>query len=78
MARILAVVVMLSAAMGIWQHVYASYDAGRLDYRYADRWESLGEATRWWLALTKTVGPSPPLAPRALCILLAALRHRAR
>jgi hypothetical protein len=79
-AQILAVVVVLMAALGIWEHVYANYDAGPLDYRYADTWDGLTEAGRWWLALTKTVGPSPPLAPGALaqaglCVLLAAWRH---
>src|SRR5919108_713074 len=59
LARILAVAVVLSAAMGIWQHVYANYDAGPLDFHYTDTWDSLPEATLWWLALTKSVGPSP-------------------
>ena len=61
-----AVAAVLSAALGIWKHVYANYDAGPLDQRYDDTWESLPEARRWWLALTKSVGPSPPLAPAAL------------
>lgn len=82
LARILTVVVVLSAVIGIWEHVYANYDAGALDRRYAETWESLPEATRWWLALTKSVGPSPPLAPgalaqAALCVLLATQRHPA-
>jgi hypothetical protein len=82
LARILAVAVMFSAALGIWEHVYSNYDAGPLDYRYADTWESLTEASRWWLAATATVGPSPPLAAGALaqaslCVLLATLRHPA-
>jgi hypothetical protein len=80
LARVLAFAVMLSAAVGIWEHVYANYDAGPLDFEYADRWESLPEASRWWLAATETVGPSPPLAPAALaqaslCVLLATLGH---
>ncbi len=82
LARVLAAAVVLSAALGIWGHVYANYDAGPLDQRYTDTWERLPEATRWWLALTKSVGPSPPLAPGALaqaglCVLLATLRHPA-
>jgi hypothetical protein len=82
LAQVLAIAVVLSAALGIWEHVYANYDAGPLDQRYEYTWESLPEPTRWWLALTKTVGPSPPLAPGALaqaglCILLATLRHPA-
>lgn len=80
LAQALALLVIVSAAIGIWQHVAANYDAGPLDYRYADLWDSLSEPTRWWLALTKTVGPAPLLAPGALaqagaCILLSTLRQ---
>ncbi|MFN8633318.1 MAG: hypothetical protein U0893_05635 [Chloroflexota bacterium] len=75
-ARILAVVVMVSALYGVWEHVESNYDAGELDREYGDRWESLPTSERWWLAVSKTVGPSPPLAPgalaqAALCALLA-------
>lgn len=83
LARILMVAVMVSAVLGIWEHVEANHDAGELDFEYGERWESLSAPTRWWLAATKTVGPSPPLAPGALaqaslCVLLATLRHPAR
>ena len=76
LARILAVAVVLSGVYGIWTHVESNYDAGELDQRYMATWETLPEPTRWWLALSKTVGPSPVLAPGALaqagfCILLA-------
>jgi hypothetical protein len=82
-ARLLAVLVVVSAIVGIWEHIESNYDAGELDQEYTARWESLPEASRWWLAVTKTVGPSPPLAPGALaqagaCVLLATLRHPAR
>jgi hypothetical protein len=80
LARLLVIIVMVSAIWGIWEHVYANYDAGALDFEYADVWDGLTEPTRWWLALSKTVGPSPPLAPAALAqaglaVLLATLRH---
>jgi hypothetical protein len=82
LAQGLAVAVVLSAALGIGAHVYANYDAAPLDRRYTDTWESLSEWTRRWLALTKSVGPAPPLAPgalaqAALCVLLATLHHPA-
>ena len=82
LAQALAVAVVASAAVGLGAHVYANYDAAPLDQDYGDTWESLPEATRWWLALTKSVGPSPPLAPGALaqaglCVLLATVRHPA-
>jgi hypothetical protein len=82
LARLLAVLVIASAALGVGEHVYANFDAGPLDQRYADSWDGLPLATRLWLAVSKTVGPSPPLAPGALaqigvCMLLASLRHPA-
>jgi hypothetical protein len=82
LAQILAVIVILSAAFGVWEHIEANYDAGPLDFHYTDTWDSMSEMSRWWLALSKTVGPSPPLAPGALaeaglCVLLATLRHPA-
>ena len=82
LGRILVVAVMLSAVLGIWEHVESNYDAGELDFEYESTWASLSEPARWWLAATKTVGPSPPLAPGALaqaslCVLLATLRHPA-
>jgi hypothetical protein len=81
-ARVLAVVVMLSAVLGIWEHIAENYDSGELDRNYADTWDSLPTGTRWWLAISKTVGPSPPLAPAALaeaglCVVLASLGHPA-
>jgi hypothetical protein len=80
--RVLVVAVMLSAGLGIWEHVEANHEAGELDFEYGNTWETLAAPTRWWLAATKTVGPSPPLAPGALaqaslCVLLATLRHPA-
>ena len=81
-ARLLAAVVIVAAVFGIWEHVESNYDAGELDFEYADSWERLPDSTRWWLAVSKTVGPSPPLAPgalaqAALCVLLATVRHPA-
>jgi len=81
-ARLLAMAVILSAVVGIWQHVASNYDAGPLDANYELSWDTLSEPTRWWLALSKTVGPSPPLAPGALAlagqfILLASTQRRA-
>jgi hypothetical protein len=82
LARLLAVLVIASAALGVGEHVYANFDAGPLDQHYTESWDGLPIATRLWLAVSKTVGPSPPLAPGALaqigvCILLVSLRHPA-
>jgi hypothetical protein len=71
---------MVSAVLGIWEHVEGNHDSGPLDRNYSDTWDDLPASTQWWLAVSKTVGPSPPLAPAALaqvgfCVLLATLRH---
>ena len=79
-AQTVAAIVMASAAVGVWQHIVANYDAAPLDYRYAQTWAGMSAVARWWLAARKGVGPSPPLAPGALaqaglCVLLATVRH---
>ena len=68
LARILAAAVVISAVLGTWAHIAANRDAGELDYRYANSWDQLPEVTRWWLALTKSVGPAPPFASGALAV----------
>ncbi|MFN8524579.1 MAG: hypothetical protein U0821_15890 [Chloroflexota bacterium] len=65
-ARLVCWLVLAAAIFGIWEHVYSNFDAAPLDQRYADAWDSLNPMTQWWLAATKGVGPSPPLAPAAL------------
>ena len=81
-ARHMAALVIVIAVLGIVRHVYANFEAGELDQEYAATWDTLSLANRWWLAASKTVGPSPPLAPGALaqaavCALLATMRHPA-
>lgn len=67
-ARLIAAVVIASAALGVWEHVEGNHDSGPLDARYADTWDGLGPSAQWWLAIRKGVGPAPPLAPGALAI----------
>lgn len=81
-AQMLALVVALTAAFGVFQHISANYDAAPLDARYAYTWDAMSEPARWWAAVTKAVGPAPPLAPAALaqtalCVLVATFRHPA-
>src|SRR5215213_5585840 len=40
-ARLLAVLVVISAFFGIWEHVESNHDAGELDREYSARWETL-------------------------------------
>jgi hypothetical protein len=77
-ARVLAVLVLAASVYGVVQHVVVNYEFGALDAVYGQGWESLPVPQRWWYALTKTVGPSPPLAPgvlgqAALLLLLATM-----
>jgi hypothetical protein len=79
--RLIAVAVLLTSLFGIYAHVAANYDAGILDQRYSANWDGLPALSRWWYALTKTVGPAPPLAPgmlgqSALLLLLATFIRR--
>ncbi|MFN8584999.1 MAG: hypothetical protein U0446_06735 [Dehalococcoidia bacterium] len=81
-ARLLAAALFIGASVGIWRHVAANYDAGFLDFRYADRWPSMSGLDRWWHAATKSVGPAPVLAPGVLAqvglaLLFATVRHPA-
>jgi hypothetical protein len=77
--RVLAGVVLLAAAYGIYVHVSVNYGAGASDAA----WSSLSPLTQWWYALTKSVGFAPPLAPgmlaqSALLLLLATLTSKKR
>ena len=77
-ARVLALLVLAASIYGVITHIVVNYEAGALDQRYADAWDSLPMLQRWWYAVTKTVGPAPTLAPgvlgqTALLLLLATL-----
>jgi len=77
-ARVLAFLVLGASVYGMLEHVLVNVGTGALDQRYADTWESLSLFERGWYAVTKTVGPAPPLAPgvlaqTALLLLLATI-----
>jgi len=72
--RSIAVLVTAASAFGIFEHVRANYNVAPLDYRYVDKWATMSGLSRWWAALTESVGRSPVLAPAVLAqiaILLA-------
>lgn len=76
--RVLAVVVVLTSGLGIYEHVAANYHAAPLDFRYESKWATMSAGSRWWAAISESVGPSPTLAPAvlaqaAVCLLLATL-----
>ena len=77
-ARVLALLVLAASMYGVVDHILVNYNAGALDQRYADTWDTLPRVEQWWYATTKTVGPAPTLAPgvlgqSALLLILATL-----
>lgn len=71
--RVIALVVGLASAFGVWEHVESNYDSGPLDFRYATKWASMSEATRWWKAVSGGVGAAPPFVPGAMALIAALL-----
>jgi len=55
-----------STVIGVYEHAHANYEAAPLDYRYATKWVTMSEPSRWWAAVSGAVGPSPVLAPAAM------------
>jgi hypothetical protein len=66
LVRVIAVAVAITGLIGIYEHVHENYIAGPLDYRYTEKWPTMSFTSRWWAALSKTVGPAPILAPGIL------------
>ncbi|MBB5775356.1 hypothetical protein [Nonomuraea jabiensis] len=60
--RVVALVVLLASAYGVFIHVSVNHGAGAAD----PTWDTLSPLTQWWYALTKSVGQAPPLAPGML------------
>jgi len=77
-ARAIVFVVGAAALLGFLEHVKGNYEAGPLDAVYGDQWNTLAMTSKFWLALTQGVGPSPALAPgvlvqAALCLWIATI-----
>jgi hypothetical protein len=67
----------------VLDHVLVNFESGALDQSYAESWDALPALQQWWLAVTKTVGPAPTLAPgvlgqSALLLLLASVGRTRR
>jgi hypothetical protein len=81
--RVAAVLVGLSSLIGMWEHVDGNFHAGYLDRRYERTWTTMSSTSRWWAAVTRGVGPAPPLAPAilalaAVCVWFATVGVRTR
>ena len=60
------VLVLGAGTYGVVDHVLVNFESGALDQRYSESWETLPAVQQWWVAVTKTVGPAPTLAPGVL------------
>jgi hypothetical protein len=47
-ARVLALVVMAGAGLGIALHIHENYTAAPLEFRDQDAWATMSEPERWW------------------------------
>ena len=66
LARVLAVLVIVAAILGVWRHFDENYNTAPLDARYSDRWETMSLGERWWDVTRGSVGHVPVLAAGAL------------
>ena len=73
LARTCAAVAIAMAVVGVWRHADANYEAAPLDFRYADRWETMSGSERWLEVVKGSVGPSPMLASGVLLYIGVAL-----
>ena len=79
-ARVIAIVAIAAAGLGIALHINENYTAGPLDQTYSLVWDTMSEPQRWWAAFSKSLGPAPTFAPAALAligllVLVATQRH---
>ena len=79
-ARPVAVLSVLAAGFGIFEHVKANYDTAPLDRVWGPAWDSMSFTARLWRAIDGSVGPSPLLAPGLLAqaglgLVLATIGH---
>ena len=72
LARVLAVMVIVAAVLGSWQHG-ENYKTAPLDARYSERWETMSVGARWWDVTKGSVGHVPVPAAAALVPLGVAL-----
>lgn len=61
-AKAVAVIMLASAAFGMWEHVEQNYNEGHESHKYGAQWATMSETSKWWYAATQQVGPTPPLA----------------
>ncbi|MDE2768857.1 MAG: hypothetical protein OXO54_09460 [Chloroflexota bacterium] len=65
-ARIVAVLVLVAALLGIWRHFDHNYVTAVMDQDYADRWGEMPVVERVWTVANGSVGHVPVPAAGAL------------
>ena len=65
-ARIVAVLVLVTALLGIWRHFDHNYVTAVMDQDYADRWGEMPVVERVWTVANGSVGHVPVPAAGAL------------
>ena len=59
LARILAILTIVAAILGVWRHFDENYNTASLDARYTDRWETMSTGARLWKVTNGSVGHVP-------------------
>ena len=72
-ARMLAVLTIVAAVLGVWRHFDENYNTASLDARYTDRWETMTTGARLWSVTNGSVGHVPIPASGVLVPIGAAL-----
>ena len=71
--QIIAVLTVVSAVLGTWQHYDENYNTAPLDALYTDRWDTMTLGERWWAVANGDVGHVPVPAAAVLVPLGIAL-----
>ena len=66
LAHVAAVLTVISAILGTWQHYDENYNTAPLDARYDDRWDGMSVVERWWAVASGDVGHVPVPAAAVL------------
>ena len=64
--RVVAVLTIVSALLGLWQHFDENYKTAPLDGDFTQRWGTMSTVERWWAVAGGSVGHVPVLAAGAL------------
>ena len=66
LAKAMAIITIVVAGLGGWQHFNENYKTAPLDARYSGRWGEMSVPARWWTVISGSAGHVPILAVGAL------------